>query len=440
MIGLVVCTLLTAGFLSSQGTSIGIARNERDGERARATAQTGIDLCYYLMRNRRDWRTAMTPGTWLTNYAVGDGTVTVRAASADGASSFATDTTQPVVFTSTGTVNGRAFTLTATIGPTGGGTVFRGGNFCKGRIVLGNSDSSGTATIDSYNSSVAAYNPLLPGANAIFGTNYGGNYGLIVFGLSTFRGSFVGGSQQNLSNAVYQSFGATGPVSTSIASEPFTLGKVVVPNMTGLNNQGAFSRNFGYTLSAPGNYDSFTVSPNGMFATTVNIGASGIYHVTGNFVINSNATLNINDGVKAVIVVDGNVTLSGNVRLTGAATLDLYVDGSLTMNSAVSINNNGNTANFTPLTTGSNDLYMNGTTTIYGAVYAPKSSLYMQGAAPRIYGAVISRDMTLSNSAAFHFDEKLKDKRIDNLTGGSAPTGDADYDISIVGSASLGST
>ncbi len=28
MIGLVVCTLLTAGFLSSQGTAIGIARNE----------------------------------------------------------------------------------------------------------------------------------------------------------------------------------------------------------------------------------------------------------------------------------------------------------------------------------------------------------------------------------------------------------------------------
>ena len=56
MIGLIVCTILTAGFLASQGTSIGIARNERDASKSRAIAQTGIDMCYWLMRNRSDWR------------------------------------------------------------------------------------------------------------------------------------------------------------------------------------------------------------------------------------------------------------------------------------------------------------------------------------------------------------------------------------------------
>jgi hypothetical protein len=440
MIGLIVCTLLTAGFLASQGTSIGIARNERDAERARAAAQTGIDLCYYLMRNRRDWRTAMNPGYWLTNFALADGSVTVNAASEDGGASFSADTTQAVVFTSTGTVNNRAYTLTATIGPTGGGTIYRGGNFCKGRIVMGVNDLSGACVIDSYNSSVAAYNPILPGSNAVFSSNYGGNYGLIVYALSAFHGSFVGGSQQNLSNAVYQTLGALGPVSTSIASEPFTLGRVVLPNMADLTSKGVFFRNLGYTLSAPGIYDSFTVNPNSFFSTTVNIGASGIYHVTGNFALNSNTTLNINDGVKAVIVVDGNATLSGSIKLSGSATLDLYVDGSVTMNGAVSVNNNGNTSAFTLLTTGGNDIYMNGSTAIYGAIYAPRSTLYMQGFAPKVYGAIISQNVSMQNTAAFHFDEKLKDKRIDNITGGSAPQGDANYTVTIVGSTALGST
>ena len=86
MIGLIVCTLLTAGFLSSQGTAIGIARNERDAEASRFLAQSGIDLCFSMIKNKSGWRESMTPGTWLNKYPIGNGTVTVTAASADGSS------------------------------------------------------------------------------------------------------------------------------------------------------------------------------------------------------------------------------------------------------------------------------------------------------------------------------------------------------------------
>src|SRR4051812_14923217 len=84
MIGVVVCSILTAGFLASQGTSIGIARNERDASKCHALAQTGVDMCYWLIKNKPDWRETMTPGTWLNNAAVGDGTVTVSVADGDG--------------------------------------------------------------------------------------------------------------------------------------------------------------------------------------------------------------------------------------------------------------------------------------------------------------------------------------------------------------------
>src|SRR5438105_1743881 len=76
MVGMIVCTILTAGDLSSQGTSIGIARNERDASKCRGIAQTGIDMCYWLIRNRSDWRETMPIGTWLNNVAIGEGTVT----------------------------------------------------------------------------------------------------------------------------------------------------------------------------------------------------------------------------------------------------------------------------------------------------------------------------------------------------------------------------
>src|SRR4051812_29004212 len=100
MVGLVVCTLLTAGFLSTQGTSIAIARNERDAEQSRMLAQAGLDLCFAQIKaldnarttaDQPGWREKMSPGAWLSNYSIGQGTVTVNAHSAGSTDSFTAD-------------------------------------------------------------------------------------------------------------------------------------------------------------------------------------------------------------------------------------------------------------------------------------------------------------------------------------------------------------
>jgi Tfp pilus assembly protein PilX len=439
MIGLVVCSLLTAGFLSSQGTAIGIARNERDAEKARALSQSGIEMCYWLIKNRTDWRTALSPGTWINAAAVGDGTVTVTAASGDGTATFYNDTTQPVILTSTGTINGRSFTLTASIGPTGGGTVFRGGNFCKGRIIMGTNDLIGSSVIDSYDSSVSAYNSLFPGSNAVFGTNMSGDWGLVCFFLSTYKGSFIGGSKQNLSTTAYSTFNGLGPSSTTLNTQPFTIGKVTPPNTAGLTARGAYSRTSSASLTLPGKYDSFTLNPNGIIATTVTITTSGIYYISGNLTINSLAHLTVATGVNATIVVDGSATLAGTIRCSGTGTCTLYVGGPVTLNGSGSMNFFGqNTSNFTLFTTGSDDVTLNSTSQIWGAVYAPRSSVSMQSSS-RMYGAIMCKDLTMQGTSAFHFDENLKNKRIDNITEGSAPAGTANYSVTITGSVSLGS-
>src|SRR4051812_29336307 len=97
MIGVVVCSILTAGFLLSQGTSIGIARNERDAQKCRALAQSGVDMCYWLVKNKSDWRTTMPIGKWINGLAIGEGTVTVTAADGDNTNSFSDDPTQSLV-------------------------------------------------------------------------------------------------------------------------------------------------------------------------------------------------------------------------------------------------------------------------------------------------------------------------------------------------------
>jgi hypothetical protein len=437
MIGLIVCTLLTAGFLSSQGTAIGIARNERDAEACRFLAQSGIDMCFSMVKNKSGWRESMLPGKWLNNYPIGNGTVTVTAASADGSSSFATDPTQAVIFHSTGYVNSRNFSLTGTIGPTGGGTVFRSGNFLQGSITLGNSDLLTIAVIDSYNSAVAAYNALLPGANAAFASNSTAPGALTILYPSTFKGSFTAGPNATLTSTVSVVAGllgqlVTGPASTTAATEIRTPGTVIPPNFSTLTDNGNYTQTKNTATVAPGVYDNFTLS-NGTPATVATL-SSGAYEINGNLTVPTSTTLAVATGANVTLLVNGNVTIAGKIQFSTTGTLILYANGSVTT-TAANINTAGSTANMQLLgLKNCTSIQLNSSTTMSGAIYAPQASVILQTGSPKFYGAVIAHDLTLKNTAQFHYDQALQSLRIDSITGGSASPGTADYSYSIAGS------
>ena len=336
MIGLIVCSILTAGFLSTQGTSIGIARNERDASKCRGLAQTGIDMCYWQIRNRSDWREAMSPGTWLNNVPVGDGTVSVSVADGAGNAAFSTDPTQAAVVTATGTYDNRTFTLTATIRPTGGGTVYANGNFVAGNIQLG-SDLLTAATIDSYNSSVGSYGGSNIGSNGSFTSDSNLVGALVIYFPSVFKGTYTA-SPTSLLGSVLSLLGlASAPTAMSNASELRTPGSVVMPNTTGIPYIGSlsYSNGGGQNLSTPGQYDQISISN-----TQVTINKSGIYHVTGNVTCanTGSSTLSVQDGKSVVLIVDGNVTLNKTCSLGPTGQLAIYCNGS------VSISANVNTA------------------------------------------------------------------------------------------------
>jgi hypothetical protein len=507
MIGLVVCTILTTGFLATQGTSLGIARNERDTSKSHDLAQTGIDMCYWLMRNRADWREGMTPGSrWLNNVPVGDGTVTVtvdkefpgifasvsgtfQAAASSGAApyvvlgsavspstvvgkigstditagvsgtiariflldgqfasvnqtlflvkppaggSFADDPTQGVTLTSVGNFDNRAFTLLATIHPTGGGTVFKSGNFIGGNVALG-SDLLNAAVLDSYNSSVAAYNPAAPGSNADIGSSSLANGALTINFPSVYRGTYIAAPLAVLNNILNLLGGALAPASTSNALEARTPGTVYFPNTSGLGaNRGNISRSSSSTLDTPGLYDNLTVSN-----ATVSIITSGTYSFNNITISNTAAAaLSIPDGKVVTLIVRGTLSLTNSkINLNNSGVLSLYATSNVTLNNASITNSNGSTARFILFGGPGGGLITLSNTgaTVYGAVVAPQHDVTLQTNSPKLFGAVMAKSLTLKNTAAFHFDEALRSLKIRNLTGGSASPGTADYRISIIG-------
>ena len=55
MIGMIVCSILTAGFLSTQGTSLGIARNERDAYLKECAAHFARNMETVVRRDPFQW-------------------------------------------------------------------------------------------------------------------------------------------------------------------------------------------------------------------------------------------------------------------------------------------------------------------------------------------------------------------------------------------------
>jgi Tfp pilus assembly protein PilV len=430
MIALVVCSVLVTGFLAGQGTSNGIAKNEAEYARAQRAAETGANMCIWLLRTRNDWRSSMTPGTWLSNVSVGSSTVTVTAADAKGNSSFLTDPTHGAVFTSVGMCNGRTATLVATAQPTGGGTVFYGGTFLTGNIRM---DHNGL--MDSFNWVNGPYSILTNVAsNALVGTSSAANGAFEMDDLAMLFGSAqigVGGIVGNVLNLV---FGVLAPASVSNATEFRTPGETIPPNTTGLvNRPGTLYQG---TVAGPstGVYTSINVSPPSPPIGTTNVTmAAATVRISGNLTVASGTKVKIPANTKVIFQVDGNVTWSGSLVMDAGATALLYVGGNFT-SSGGQMNYNGGSGGVPAGLTvmgfkTSGGLTFKGGAQFYGSVFAPQSDVVMQDTS-QIYGGIVGKSLRITDSAKLHWDDNLKKKNITNITNGSAPPGTPIYTIS----------
>jgi hypothetical protein len=428
MIALVVCTVLVTGFLAGQGTANGIARNENEYTRAQRAAETGVNLCMSQIRTQNNWRSTMSPGVWLNDITVGGGTVRVTAADQSGSGSFLTDPTRSVIFTSVGTYNGRTATLVATAQPTGGGTAFYAGSFMSGNVRLDHN-----AVMDSFNWLSGPYSSSTnSGSNALVATASTGSGAITMQDSAMLFGTAQIGVGGLISNVLSLASGVLAPGSVSTASEVRTAGEVIPPNTTGLATRSAAT--YAGTIVGPssGVYPSITVNYQAITGTTVTMSSSTV-RVTGNLTVNSSAKVKVPANTNVVMQVDGNVTWNGILQMDANSTVTIYVGGSFTTTGAQMNYNTGSGGSPAALTVlglkAGPAVTFKGATQFYGGVFAPQSSLVLQDTA-QVYGGAIGKTIVMTDSSKLHWDENLKKKVLNNVTGGSASPGTPNYLVS----------
>lgn len=102
------------------------------------------------------------------------------------------------------------------------------------------------------------------------------------------------------------------------------------------------------------------------------------------------------------------INISGSGRLTLTGPVTIYVDGTVYVGGNGIVTAENKPSNFMLYATGSEAINIAGTSTFYGAVYAPAADVTYTGNEDN-YGAVIAKTYQQSGTSALHFDVALKD-------------------------------
>jgi hypothetical protein len=112
-VGMIVTTLALGGMMALRSSSRQ-AMLEGDLGRARALANSGIELAKARIKADPNWRTTQSNGAWLTNFALGGGTVSVSVNWPGGTLAISGD--EDVVITAVGTAGRAAYTASCLFG------------------------------------------------------------------------------------------------------------------------------------------------------------------------------------------------------------------------------------------------------------------------------------------------------------------------------------
>ena len=228
--------------------------------------------------------------------------------------------------------------------------VFTGGNM---KIA-----GTGTIKVDSYDSSVAPYNPLSPGVNGQLGTDSTAAGAVNLAGNVIVNGGATVGQGGDPSQVVNLGTNATLLGSTSVA----TMTRDYQPQSTSIGSSGSLnlSGNTVLTLQA-GTYrfDSIDISGGASIKATGSV----------------------------VIYVDGNVNMSGHSTVTSSnlpPELVMYVGG--------------------------DDVKISGGS-FFGGIYAPKAEISISGQGS-MYGSTVGKSCDITGNGSLHYDEAMKNAAV----------------------------
>lgn len=109
------------------------------------------------------------------------------------------------------------------------------------------------------------------------------------------------------------------------------------------------------------------------------------------------------------------ITLRDDAQLNVAGAVNIYVGGKVSIKDDSSVNNGGLPTNLLLYITDTSDFDLKDDSVFYGGIYAPYSNVEIKNDAA-LYGAVVADDFSGKNNAQVHYDEALEDAGSDSDT------------------------
>lgn len=364
--------VLGMSYLNAQSTSTSMMENKRRQAMARYIAESGLDMAVEEVKGNPDWRTDQTSGTWVTNYALAGGTVTIAGVDEDGDLEDAS--TDPVALTAIGSFQGVTYRTAAAVsfGDGAGG----GGGY--GITTTGMIETKNSALVDSFDSSLGPYGGANIGAEAKLATTSIASNKVVVGSATTIKGDVfvgVGGDPDVVVNVKGTLTGGKFAMSDDPQVPPVA---ELPPGFPANEGSKTFSHGT-TTISTDRHFDDLVIGNN----ATVRINGDVTLRVNKKFEIKNNASLEILPDsslkvyVEESIVFDNNAKVNENTALPG--NMVVFSRGSGYEHSIV------NRAQ------------------VYAIIDAPSSSLKLQNHVG-FYGAFMGTDLLIENNAAFHVD------------------------------------
>lgn len=333
LISVGVVTVASLGFLAAREGSPQVGANAVLGARARAAAETGIDLAEAIMQcSNIDWRTSTTNGVLVQDFDYGGELVTITVTDLDG--NPPTADTEYVAVTANGKSSKMVQGVTADVYT----PIVRNAV----SVDLSEFAAFGVDEISLNDGSIVRWKqspryhygePIRLGTNGIKGGS-----------VSLSENSHVAEGK------VYVAGTAAETIISDTSSNGVNLQRIDVTNdqalpvfltptidVTGLPNATIWDVNISFglwSLSQSKVFGSITVTDTAVLKCSV----SGlIAHVLGNLKLDNGGTITV--GRSMTIVVDGDVTLNhgSSINVENGASLDLFIGGDLSVNNASSL-------------------------------------------------------------------------------------------------------
>ncbi len=461
MIALVVCSVMTAGYLATQNTAIGLTKNQAASDMARQLASSGIDCALYYLNNNDGWSATDYNTNWrlladkntsnktlIDNDFFAGAHVTVKLAPVSPATAFSTDATAAADLVSTGTYGGQSVTITTRIQPTGAGNPWGLGIYAMGALSL----TGPSVVLDSYKSGgsgpyVYSYlSQLLVRYNATVGSVNS----ITIDGSTQYwntSGVYQNGYGINARNGgkLYVGYNISLPMKR-------VGGWVTPPNINSFSDLPTFSSSASSYTVADGNYPaSFNVTtsgyvpsgdPGSFLGRMLTMSGSGTIYIPYNMAIKAGTTLRIANSSNVVLYVAGNIDIAGRIIVDSGSTLTIYATNEVIIERYAKVNTDAYDSNYNQATqnrsaSGPSALKIFGLSScpkvqledhawMSGLIFAPQSLVQLTcdssctaTTAVTLFGSVVGNQVNILGASRLHQDLDASSATAANITGGT---------------------